>query len=277
VSCTARASRYAIAGARQLGAESTRDAGGLFGAPHAATAATARHHRDASRDRLAATRGNSRERAVAAPVRALQFEVAMKLSMLSLVSLVAIAGCSHHAKIELAVKVKAPEPVAEPVKEPEPPKPELPKPAPEPLVAATTTGAQLDVPGTIEFERDRAALHHTTRGTQDTLAGVLKILTDNPSITKLRIEGHTDSDGDDAANQALSESRAKTVRGWLVKHGVAEARLVAVGCAAKDPLVPNSSEDNKQKNRRTEFDIEEIDGKPPADYTTACAPNPKRK
>jgi OOP family OmpA-OmpF porin len=195
--------------------------------------------------------------------------------MLSLVGLVAIAGCSHHAKIELAVKVKAP-PIVEPV---DPPKPEpKPEPAPEPpLVAATTTGAQLDVPGRIEFERDRAALHHTTRGTEDTLASVLKILTDNPSITKLRIEGHTDSDGSDASNQALSESRAKTVRGWLVKHGVDEARLVAVGCAARDPLVPNTSEDNKQKNRRTEFDIEEIDGKQPTEYTTACAPNPKRK
>jgi len=191
-----------------------------------------------------------------------------------LAAIVAIAGCSHHASLDVSLKVKAP-PIAVQVKhEPAPPPKVEPPPA---LVAATTTGAQLDVPGMIEFERDRASLHHTTRGTEDTLATVLKILQDNPSITKVRIEGHTDSDGDDRANQSLSEGRANAVMKWLVKNGVAEARLVAVGCAAKDPLVPNTSEDNKQKNRRTEFDIEEIDGKPPTDYTSPCAPNPKRK
>jgi len=159
-----------------------------------------------------------------------------------------------------------------------PPKPE-PKPEPPPppaLVEATTTGAQIDVPGTIEFDRDKASMHHTLPGTQDTLDNVRKILVANPQITKLRIEGHTDSDGLETANQSLSERRAQLVLKWLVSKGIDEKRLVAVGCAAKDPLVPNTSEPNKQKNRRTEFDIEEIDGKQPADFTDACAPNPKR-
>jgi OOP family OmpA-OmpF porin len=197
--------------------------------------------------------------------------------MLSLAAIVAIAGCSHHARLDVSLKVKAP-PIAVPVKhEPVPPPKVEEPPPPQPLVAATTTGAQIDVPGMIEFERDRASLHHTTKGTQATLASVLKVLQDNPSITKVRIEGHTDNDGDDRMNQSLSESRANAVLKWLVKNGVAESRLVAVGCAAKDPLVPNTSEDNKQKNRRTEFDIEEIEGKQPTDYTSPCAPNPKRK
>jgi OOP family OmpA-OmpF porin len=200
----------------------------------------------------------------------------MTLRIVSLAGIVAFAGCSGHAKLQVAVRVP---PVVVPVAKPRPvePPPKVEPPAEPALVAATTTGAQLDVPGMIEFERDRAALHHTTRGTQETLAGVLKVLKANPSITKIRIEGHTDSDGDDRVNQSLSDARANAVRSWLVKNGIEDSRLVAIGCAARDPLVPNTSEDNKQKNRRTEFDIEEIDGKPPADHTSACAPNPKRR
>jgi hypothetical protein len=46
--------------------------------------------------------------------------------------------------------------------------------------------------------------------------------------------------------------------------------------AARDPLVPNDSAEHKQKNRRTEFDIEELGGKRPDGYTAACAPNSAR-
>jgi outer membrane protein OmpA-like peptidoglycan-associated protein len=105
---------------------------------------------------------------------------------------------------------------------------------------------------------------------------VLKILQDNPSITRVRIEGHTDGDGSEAHNQYLSDHRAIAVVEWLVTKGVARNRLVAVGCAASDPIVPNTSAANKQRNRRTEFDIEELDGKRPSAYTQSCAPNPKR-
>lgn len=188
---------------------------------------------------------------------------------------VVATGCSGHASLELAVKSPAPKPVP---LQPEP-KPE-PKPEPEPtpaLVEATTTGAEIDVPGSIEFERNKAQLHHATAGTRGTLQAVLKILQDNPSITKVRIEGHTDGDGPERVNQYLSDHRAAAVLDWLVAKGIDAKRVVSVGCAAKDPLVANSSEANKQRNRRTEFDIEEIDGKQPASYTLPCAPNPKRK
>jgi OmpA-OmpF porin, OOP family len=189
---------------------------------------------------------------------------------------IALVGCSGHAELKVkmpTVKIE-PKPVAVQAPPKEEPKPE--PPPPPVLVEATTTGAQIDVPGTIEFDRDKASMHHTLPGTQDTLENVRKILVANPQITKLRIEGHTDSDGLEASNQSLSERRAQLILKWLVSKGIDEGRLTAVGCAAKDPLVSNTSEANKQKNRRTEFDIEEVDGKRPADYTDACAPNPKR-
>jgi outer membrane protein OmpA-like peptidoglycan-associated protein len=189
----------------------------------------------------------------------------------TLLLLVIAAGCS--GEVQVAVKAPAPKRVA---LQPEPePKPE-PKPEPPKLVEATTTGAQIDVPGSIEFEPNKAQLHHATRETRGTLEAVLKILDDNPSITRVRVEGHTDADGRDTTNQRLSDHRAMAVVEWLVSHGVARNRLVAVGCAASDPLVPNNSEANKQRNRRTEFDIEELDGKRPTSYTQPCAPNPNR-
>jgi outer membrane protein OmpA-like peptidoglycan-associated protein len=154
-----------------------------------------------------------------------------------------------------------------------------PEPAPEPtpvVVDAPTKGAELDVPGAIEFEPNKVQLHHTTSSTQETLDSVLKILNDNPSITRLRVEGHTDNEGTEIHNQYLSDHRAMAVVEWLVTKGVARNRLVAVGCAASDPLVPNTTRENRQRNRRTEFDIEELDGKRPDSFTQSCAPNPKR-
>jgi OOP family OmpA-OmpF porin len=193
--------------------------------------------------------------------------------MRSTLLLVVIAsGCAGQASVEVAVKTPKVKPVA---LQPEP-KPE-PKPEPQPvLVEATTTGAQIDVTGAIEFEPNKAQLHHATPETRGTLETVLKILRENPSITRVRVEGHTDADGTEAHNQYLSDHRAMAVVEWLVARGVARTRLVAVGCAASDPLVPNTSEANKQRNRRTEFDIEELDGKRPTSYTQACAPNPSR-
>src|SRR5262245_60608826 len=188
----------------------------------------------------------------------------------TLLLVVVASGCS--GQVEVAVKAPAPKKVAlQPEPEPEP------KPEPKPvLVEATTSGAQIDVPGSIEFEPNKAQLHHATPETRGTLEHVLKILDDNPSITRVRVEGHTDADGSDAHNQYLSDHRAMAVVEWLVSHGVARNRLLAVGCAASDPLVPNNSATNKQRNRRTEFDIEELDGKRPTSYTQPCAPNPSR-
>jgi outer membrane protein OmpA-like peptidoglycan-associated protein len=190
--------------------------------------------------------------------------------------LIALAtGCSGHADVKLTVKAPVPKKVALQEEVKVEPKPE-PPPEPE-LVAAKTNGAELDVPGSIEFEPNKAQLHHAYRETRGTLDAVLQILKDNPSITRLRIEGHTDNEGSEFHNQYLSDHRAMAVLEWLVNKGVERNRLVAVGCASSDPIVPNTSRANKQRNRRTEFDIEEIDGKQPGSFTRPCAPNPSRK
>jgi OOP family OmpA-OmpF porin len=134
-------------------------------------------------------------------------------------------------------------------------------------------GAQLDIPGEIEFDVGAATIKDTP-ASHAVLDAVLHVLTTTPSITRVRVEGHTDSDGNPQANLGLSEKRAASVIAWLVGKGIDAKRLHGVGCGARDPLVPNTSAENKQKNRRTEFDVEDVNGKKPEGFTEACMPNP---
>lgn len=73
---------------------------------------------------------------------------------------------------------------------------------------------------------------------------------------KIVIQGHTDSDGDDAKNMDLSDRRAKGVLRYLVSLGIDESRLSAKGYGETKPKVENDTAENKAKNRRTEFLIE---------------------
>jgi outer membrane protein OmpA-like peptidoglycan-associated protein len=84
------------------------------------------------------------------------------------------------------------------------------------------------------------------------LQEIVKLLQQNPDL-KLRVEGHTDNQGNAAANQALSEKRAQAVVTWLSGHGVAAARLAAKGFGQTKPAADNSTEDGRAKNRRVEL------------------------
>jgi outer membrane protein OmpA-like peptidoglycan-associated protein/tetratricopeptide (TPR) repeat protein len=86
------------------------------------------------------------------------------------------------------------------------------------------------------------------------LQKLIDFLTVNPTL-KIEISGHTDNVGNDQANQTLSENRAKSVYQYLVNHGIGPDRLVFKGYGKTQPLVPNSTDDNKAQNRRTEFKI----------------------
>ena len=83
---------------------------------------------------------------------------------------------------------------------------------------------------------------------------VVKLLTDNPSV-KILIAGHTDSDGNEAANKMLSENRAKEVVSYLIRKGVKQNRLTSKGFGATQPIDSNLTETGKANNRRTELKI----------------------
>jgi OOP family OmpA-OmpF porin len=69
----------------------------------------------------------------------------------------------------------------------------------------------------------------------------------------IEVGGHTDSDGSDAANQALSESRAKAVREALIKFNVKPEMLTEKGYGESKPIKTNDTEDGKFQNRRIEY------------------------
>jgi len=70
---------------------------------------------------------------------------------------------------------------------------------------------------------------------------------------KYEIGGHCDSRGTAKFNQKLSEGRAKSVKQWLVNNGIDAGRLTTVGYSFNKPIVPNTSPENMQKNRRIEY------------------------
>lgn len=84
------------------------------------------------------------------------------------------------------------------------------------------------------------------------LEGFSEFLKSNPNI-KVAIQGHTDDVGDDAANLALSENRAKAVYEYLVSTGISAARLSYKGYGETQPVAANTTEAGRAKNRRTEF------------------------
>ena len=71
--------------------------------------------------------------------------------------------------------------------------------------------------------------------------------------TVIEIGGHTDTDGDEAANMRLSERRAEAVRDYMLRAGLSADRLVAVGYGATRPLASNDTAEGKAQNRRIEF------------------------
>jgi outer membrane protein OmpA-like peptidoglycan-associated protein len=126
------------------------------------------------------------------------------------------------------------------------------------LVAVTQK--EITIRQQVQFATDSATILPASTGLLTEIADVLER---NPRIHKVEIQGHTDSNGDDAHNQTLSDDRANSVRAWLVSHGVGSDRLIAKGYGETKPLVPNVTDSNRQRNRRVQFIILDQDKAPP--------------
>ncbi|MDO3644102.1 OmpA family protein [Mucilaginibacter sp. L3T2-6] len=86
------------------------------------------------------------------------------------------------------------------------------------------------------------------------LQQLVDFLTLNPTL-HIEISGHTDDVGNDALNQTLSENRAKAVYQYLIANKIAADRLVYMGYGKTQPIAPNTTDDGRKQNRRTEFKI----------------------
>ncbi len=102
----------------------------------------------------------------------------------------------------------------------------------------------------ITFDVNSATIRPESYGVLKEIAAAL---TENPAV-KVKIIGHTDSDGEDAANLALSKKRAESVKENLAtEFGIDKSRLETDGKGETAPAAPNTTPEGKANNRRVEF------------------------
>jgi OmpA-OmpF porin, OOP family len=103
--------------------------------------------------------------------------------------------------------------------------------------------------GQILFESGRANIDPDSAGLLDRL---IETALRCPAAN-IEVGGRTDADGEDGANQALSEKRAQAVVDYLVKAGLPANRFAAVGYGSTQPVGGNETDGGKAQNRRIEF------------------------
>ena len=103
----------------------------------------------------------------------------------------------------------------------------------------------------VYYDFDTDKFHPGSYKAMDTLVSFMR---DNPSIS-VEIRSYTDNRGGADYNKDLSLKRAQVVLDYLTKKGVERSRMIARGLGKKDPIKPNTSEENMQYNRRTEFRV----------------------
>ncbi len=101
----------------------------------------------------------------------------------------------------------------------------------------------------ITFDVGKAVIKPESMGE---ISRIVQLMNENPSL-KFSVEGHTDSTGNAASNQKLSEQRSQAIVAKLVEMGIAADRLTAVGKGQNSPLADNSTDEGRAKNRRVEF------------------------
>lgn len=102
----------------------------------------------------------------------------------------------------------------------------------------------------ILFESGSAILQNSSLGV---IGEVTQILQENEDI-RIKIIGHTDSDGSEDSNQELSEKRALAVKNTMVnQYGINETRIEVAGKGEKEPIANNEQPHGKSENRRVEF------------------------
>lgn len=128
-------------------------------------------------------------------------------------------------------------------------------PVPEPvaMVEEVIVKEETIVIRDVHFQFDSAKLTAADKTKLDTVATRLKQEAPN---AQLRVSGHTDSVGNDAYNQKLSEKRAHSVTDYLVSAGVPSSAFVSVtGAGESHPVADNKTADGRAMNRRVEIQI----------------------
>jgi outer membrane protein OmpA-like peptidoglycan-associated protein len=123
-------------------------------------------------------------------------------------------------------------------------------------VKETGQEIRIELAADVLFDFDKADLRPAAQKTLHQAAGIIQ----DKAKGAVRIEGHTDSKGNDAYNQKLSERRAASVKAWFIdKEGLGKVQFTTQGFGAKKPVASNTKPDGsddpdgRQKNRRVEI------------------------
>ncbi|MDY7225555.1 OmpA family protein [Hyalangium rubrum] len=138
----------------------------------------------------------------------------------------------------------------------------------EKQLAEITTG-RIRIMDSVYFDTGKDIIQRRSHKLLDNVASILK---SHPEIEKVRVEGHTDNKGNEAANLDLSQRRAEAVVKYLVSRGVARERLEPKGFGQTQPIADNVTERGRSKNRRVEF---KIAGAPEDAQPVQGTPNPE--
>lgn len=117
----------------------------------------------------------------------------------------------------------------------------------------TVQGREVRLRRQVHFGNDSAELLPDSMSLLEEIADVLK---SRAEIQKIEVQGHTDDTGSPLYNERLSQSRAQAVVDALIRLGVDPLRLSAKGYGQDKPLLPNSSEPNRARNRRVQLMIQ---------------------
>ncbi|MEO9483835.1 MAG: OmpA family protein [Ekhidna sp.] len=128
--------------------------------------------------------------------------------------------------------------------------------------ASQRRGSSIQDLGRMSSTSDRAVVRNiyfdfgdtkVSNESEPVLRAILSKMSEYPQM-KIEIAGHTDSIGDEATNQWISQKRADAVRNWLIKNGVSKARVIAKGYGEAQPLATNDNErEGRELNRRIEI------------------------
>jgi outer membrane protein OmpA-like peptidoglycan-associated protein len=109
----------------------------------------------------------------------------------------------------------------------------------------------------VEFEHGKSGIQAAMQPTLDRIA---LFLVDHPAF-RLSIAGHTDSQGDPAINEKLSQDRAEEIRRYIERKGkLKPGRIESVGYGSSKPLKDELTDADARVNRRVEFRLLKPEG-----------------
>ncbi|MEN8260467.1 MAG: OmpA family protein [Pseudomonadota bacterium] len=110
---------------------------------------------------------------------------------------------------------------------------------------------KLIMPGSVTFDTNSTEINPSFYPVLNSLGQILNEFSD----TTLDVVGFTDATGGFQLNQRLSERRARSVAGYLIKQGISASRILTRGMGERYPIAPNDSETGRAQNRRVELNI----------------------